>query len=109
MSLIFSPVLAQVPHRDFYNVRKVDTHIHLSAAMNQKHLLRFIKRKARYHSDEVVTKDKDGAPMTLQQARLATRLAARLASRLSARLAARRHLRACRERYAPVARDGRRV
>merc|ERR1711908_239808 len=32
-----------VPHRDFYNVRKVDTHVHLSASMNQKHLLRFIK------------------------------------------------------------------
>ena len=28
------------PHRDFYNVRKVDTHIHHSAAMNAKHLLR---------------------------------------------------------------------
>lgn len=34
-----------VPHRDFYNVRKVDTHIHHSASMNQKHLLRFIKSK----------------------------------------------------------------
>lgn len=29
-----------VPHRDFYNVRKVDTHVHHSACMNQKHLLR---------------------------------------------------------------------
>ncbi|KAJ0393237.1 hypothetical protein P43SY_004491 [Pythium insidiosum] len=38
-------LLAQkaVPHRDFYNIRKVDTHIHHSACMNQKHLLRFIK------------------------------------------------------------------
>jgi AMP deaminase len=25
-----------VPHRDFYNVRKVDTHVHHSSAMNQK-------------------------------------------------------------------------
>ena len=33
------------PHRDFYNVRKVDTHVHHSACMNQKHLLRFIKSK----------------------------------------------------------------
>lgn len=33
------------PHRDFYNVRKVDTHVHHTACMNQKHLLRFIKRK----------------------------------------------------------------
>ncbi len=32
-----------VPHRDFYNVRKVDTHVHHSACMNLKHLLRFIK------------------------------------------------------------------
>eukprot|EP00441_Pelagodinium_beii_P010964 CAMPEP_0197685876 /NCGR_PEP_ID=MMETSP1338-20131121/101635_1 /TAXON_ID=43686 ORGANISM="Pelagodinium beii, Strain RCC1491" /NCGR_SAMPLE_ID=MMETSP1338 /ASSEMBLY_ACC=CAM_ASM_000754 /LENGTH=47 /DNA_ID= /DNA_START= /DNA_END= /DNA_ORIENTATION= len=32
-------------HRDFYNVRKVDTHIHHSAAMNAKHLLRFMKKK----------------------------------------------------------------
>ncbi len=28
----------QVPHRDFYNVRKVDTHVHHSAIMTQKHL-----------------------------------------------------------------------
>jgi hypothetical protein len=26
------------PHRDFYNVRKVDTHVHHSACMNQKSL-----------------------------------------------------------------------
>ena len=36
-----------VPHRDFYNVRKVDTHIHHSACMNQKHLLRYIKYRLR--------------------------------------------------------------
>lgn len=30
-------------HRDFYNVRKVDTHVHHSACMHQKHLLRFIR------------------------------------------------------------------
>jgi AMP deaminase len=35
----------KVPHRDFYNVRKVDTHIHHSSCMNQKHLLRFIKSR----------------------------------------------------------------
>ena len=29
-----------VPHRDFYNVRKVDTHVHHSAIMTQKHLVR---------------------------------------------------------------------
>lgn len=42
------------PHRDFYNVRKVDTHVHHSACMNQKHLLRFIKSKLRKEPDEVV-------------------------------------------------------
>jgi hypothetical protein len=30
---------------DFYNLRKVDTHVHHSSSMNQKHLLRFIKSK----------------------------------------------------------------
>lgn len=43
------------PHRDFYNVRKVDTHVHHSACMNQKHLLRFIKSKLRKEPDEVGT------------------------------------------------------
>ncbi|KAF4713932.1 hypothetical protein FOZ63_029046, partial [Perkinsus olseni] len=43
-----------IPHRDFYNVRKVDTHIHHSAAMNAKHLLRFIKRKVANHPDDEV-------------------------------------------------------
>lgn len=42
------------PHRDFYNVRKVDTHVHHSACMNQKHLLRFIKHKLRHCKDEKV-------------------------------------------------------
>ena len=41
------------PHRDLYNVRKVDTHVHHSACMNQKHLLRFIKSKLRKEPDEV--------------------------------------------------------
>lgn len=39
------PVLTIRSDRDFYNVRKVDTHVHHSASMNQKHLLRFIKSK----------------------------------------------------------------
>lgn len=43
-----------VPHRDFYNVRKVDTHVHHSACMNAKHLLRFIKSKLRNCPQEVV-------------------------------------------------------
>ena len=35
----------ELPHRDFYNCRKVDNHIHAAACMNQKHLLRFIKSR----------------------------------------------------------------
>ena len=41
------------PHRDFYNIRKVDTHVHHAACMNQKHLLRFIKSKLREEPDDV--------------------------------------------------------
>eukprot|EP00930_Biecheleria_cincta_P038544 TRINITY_DN26474_c0_g1_i1.p1 TRINITY_DN26474_c0_g1~~TRINITY_DN26474_c0_g1_i1.p1 ORF type:complete len:731 (+),score=117.08 TRINITY_DN26474_c0_g1_i1:145-2337(+) len=47
------------PHRDFYNVRKVDTHIHHSAAMNGKHLLRFIKAKLKKYPDDIVEKTAD--------------------------------------------------
>lgn len=47
------------PHRDFYNVRKVDTHVHHSACMNQKHLLRFIKSKLRKEPDEVMNRTFD--------------------------------------------------
>ncbi|KAL0868851.1 hypothetical protein ABMA27_007200 [Loxostege sticticalis] len=54
-----------VPHRDFYNIRKVDTHIHAASCMNQKHLLRFIKRTLRQHASEVVTLH-EGMPMTLK-------------------------------------------
>lgn len=55
-----------VPHRDFYNVRKVDTHIHHSACMNQKHLLRFIKSKLRKEPDEVVI-FRNGKYLTLKE------------------------------------------
>ncbi|XP_051977589.1 AMP deaminase 2-like isoform X3 [Xyrauchen texanus] len=44
----------KVPHRDFYNIRKVDTHIHASSCMNQKHLLRFLKRAMKKFPDEIV-------------------------------------------------------
>lgn len=54
------------PHRDFYNVRKVDVHVHHSACMNQKHLLRFIKHKIKHCPDEKVIK-RDGQVLTLQQ------------------------------------------
>ncbi|RKP38354.1 hypothetical protein BJ085DRAFT_18606, partial [Dimargaris cristalligena] len=55
-----------VPHRDFYNVRKVDTHVHHSACMNQKHLLRFIKSRLRHCPNEVVI-HRDGKDLTLKQ------------------------------------------
>lgn len=55
-----------VRHRDFYNVRKVDTHVHLASIMNQKHLLTFIKRKLKNHPDDVVI-DRDGKELTLAQ------------------------------------------
>ena len=43
------------------------THPHPQAAMNQKHLLRFIKKKFKSVPDEVVARRKDGAPMTLAE------------------------------------------
>lgn len=58
--------LKAVPHRDFYNVRKVDTHVHHSACMNQKHLLKFIRKKLKTCPDDVVL-SRDGEPLTLAQ------------------------------------------
>ncbi|CAH8613149.1 unnamed protein product [Dicrocoelium dendriticum] len=58
----------QVPHRDFYNIRKVDTHLHAASCMNQKHLLRFIKKMIRTKADVAVCLDQQtGQPMTLQE------------------------------------------
>ncbi|CAM6102988.1 unnamed protein product [Calypogeia fissa] len=54
------------PHRDLYNVRKVDTHVHHTSCMNQKHLLRFIKSKLRKEPDEVVI-FRDGKYLTLRE------------------------------------------
>lgn len=54
------------PHRDFYNCRKVDTHIHAAACMNQKHLLRFIKKSYREDADRVVHKLK-GKEVTMKE------------------------------------------
>ncbi len=54
------------PHRDFYNVRKVDTHVHHSAAMNCKHLLRFIKGKLKKSPDDIVVY-RDDQHLTLSQ------------------------------------------
>ncbi|XP_054465521.1 AMP deaminase 3 [Anoplopoma fimbria] len=58
--------LKSVPHRDFYNVRKVDTHIHAAACMSQKHLLTFIQETYKTGADSVVL-EKDGQKMTLQE------------------------------------------
>ncbi|THH20553.1 hypothetical protein EW146_g851 [Bondarzewia mesenterica] len=58
--------MKQIPHRDFYNVRKVDTHVHHSSSMNQKHLLRFIKSKMKRSPNDVVI-FRDGAELTLTQ------------------------------------------
>ncbi|KAF9054848.1 AMP deaminase [Panaeolus papilionaceus] len=58
--------MKRVPHRDFYNVRKVDTHVHHSSSMNQKHLLRFIKSKMKRSPDDVVI-FRDGQELTLSQ------------------------------------------
>ncbi|CAD7922280.1 unnamed protein product [Amoebophrya sp. A25] len=52
-------------HRDFYNVRKVDNHIHHAAAMNVKHLTRFMKRKFKKCSEDIVGKDDQDAHITL--------------------------------------------
>ena len=53
-------------HRDFYNVRKVDNHIHHSACMNQKHLLRFIKKRVREEGNLPVI-ERDGKVLSLKQ------------------------------------------
>jgi len=55
-----------VPHRDFYNCRKVDTHIHAASCMNQKHLLRFIKKTLKTDGDVEVCRNGDKT-MTLKE------------------------------------------
>ena len=59
--------IRSTPHRDFYNVRKVDTHIHAASSMNQKHLLRFMKKKMKTSGDMHVYKTKEGKLMTLKE------------------------------------------
>ncbi|KAG8679674.1 AMP deaminase, partial [Ceratobasidium sp. 395] len=53
-------------YSDFYNLRKVDTHVHHSSMMNQKHLLRFIKHKMKHYPDDVVIV-RDGKELTLRE------------------------------------------
>ena len=50
---------------DFFDVSKVDTHIHLDASYTAQHLLQFMKRKLELCSEDVVEEDKDGQPVTL--------------------------------------------
>lgn len=49
------------------SISQVDTHIHAASCMNQKHLLRFIKKTLKNHADEVVTCSKNGETMTLRE------------------------------------------
>lgn len=44
----------------------MDTHIHAASCMNQKHLLRFIKKTLKNNADEVVTVTK-GKEMNMKE------------------------------------------
>ena len=44
----------ELPHRDFYNCRKIDNHIHAAACMNQKHLLRLILLEITHPSERII-------------------------------------------------------
>ncbi|XP_070202857.1 AMP deaminase 2-like isoform X4 [Littorina saxatilis] len=57
----------KVQHRDFYNIHKVDTHVHASSCMNQKHLLRFIKKMMKACKDDKVCRTRDGSEMSLHE------------------------------------------
>lgn len=46
---------------------QVDTHVHASSCMNQKHLLRFIKKTMKKHANDYVCKNRSGTEMTLNQ------------------------------------------
>ena len=45
---------------------QVDTHVHGASCMNQKHLLRFIKRKMKYNAEDFVT-NHEGREITLSE------------------------------------------
>ena len=51
----------------------MDTHIHAASGMNQKHLLRFIKRKMKYNADDFVTVH-EGREVTLREVNTAKNL-----------------------------------
>ena len=46
---------------------QVDTHVHASSCMNQKHLLRFIKKMMKQSPHDVVCKDSAGHDQTLAE------------------------------------------
>lgn len=48
-----------------FNYSKVDTHIHAASSMNQKHLLRFIKKTLKNNADEIVTVTKGNVQFVL--------------------------------------------
>jgi AMP deaminase len=54
------------PHRDWYNARKIDNHVHHSACMNERHLLSFIKTKLATEPDTPVG-EVDGENVTLRE------------------------------------------
>lgn len=54
------------PHRDFYNVRKVDNNVDLAMSMTKKLLLNVINFKLKQEPDRVVY-DEDGVKMTLAE------------------------------------------
>jgi AMP deaminase len=54
------------PHRDFYNVYKIDTHVHHSSLANQKEFLNFIKDKLSTSENDIVIKHND-REMTLRE------------------------------------------
>lgn len=58
--------LLEVSGLSITSLLQVDTHIHASSCMNQKHLLRFIKRAMKKHLDEIVHVEK-GKEQTLKE------------------------------------------
>jgi AMP deaminase len=54
------------PHRDFYNVRKIDNNVDLTMSMSKKHLLNVINKKLNEEPDRVVYEE-NGIQMTLQE------------------------------------------
>lgn len=53
--------------KDFYNIVKVDNHVHLAAAMTGRHLLEFMLKKLKDSPDDKVLKDKTGTFLTLKE------------------------------------------